>query len=671
MKKLIATVFWVTAVFVGYAQSLTLLGTVVDEKDKPIKGVTVYVKETGKNEIFTNSEGKFKLLVSDTAKQKTIVFFFSGYKKQEYPINSKEKNIRIVMKERVDVLEKEENIDSRGGGTGAGKSIKKSAVRKTISFSAPEIVSESSSKVSDVSVETDDKIGVPVPVRAERPTIIEVESTAMESRVSADKTRTMSGVTVIALDEIRESKAFDNINAGTLTSGEVNDFAKWHLWGDILKNKFQQYTNMWHFYPLRRYIAQLTNKAGMPLANAQVTLKNKNGDIFWQAKTDNTGKAELWFDFFKSETKTNTSDLKLVFEYEGKTTEITKITPFEQGINAAQLNVACKKRNKVDIFFMVDATGSMSDEIRYLQVELNDIIKKIHEQQSELQLRVGSLVYRDHGDEFLTRKSSLNSDINETLDFLRKQSAGGGGDYPEAVDVALYHSIASEDWDNEALARILFIVLDAPSHTNPENIALLESQLRLAAEMGIRIVPIACSDIQKDGEYLMRTFALATNGTYLFLTDHSGVGNAHIEPTTDKYEVEKLNDAIVRVVKQYTKIPNCDNSAWVEESKNTEPSDKFVPNPYDEQAEKDADKLTAADVIKIYPNPCSDVLKVEIKQSDVADIYLVDMTGKTLYGFKSPAKNIIDINVNTLSTGVYFVKAFYKGRWFSEKFVKN
>ncbi|MCL2040879.1 MAG: carboxypeptidase regulatory-like domain-containing protein [Bacteroidales bacterium] len=412
------------------------------------------------------------------------------------------------------------------------------------------------------------------------------------------------------------SSGRNNIKSGTLTSGEVNDFAKWHLWNNVLNSDFQLYTELWGFFPVHRYIAQLTNKRGMPLANAQVTLQNSNGEVLWRAKTDNTGKAELWIDFFKSETKTDMINLKIVFEYEGQTAEIANVTPFKRGINTAQIDVSCHERNKVDIFFMVDATGSMGDEIRYLQVELEDIIRKIHKQQSELQLRVGALVYRDHGDEYLTRKSSLNSDINETLDFLRKQSANGGGDYPEAVDVALYESVTGEDWDDDALARILFIVLDAPSHTNPEVLERLESQLRLAAKKGIRIVPIACSDIKKDGEYLMRTFALATNGTYLFLTDDSGVGNAHIKPSTDKYDVEKLNDAMVRVVKQYTKMPDCNNPKWAKQNKNAEPSDKFVPNPYDEKAEEDSDKLTASDIIKVYPNPCRDILKIELKKSE-------------------------------------------------------
>jgi hypothetical protein len=118
-------------------------------------------------------------------------------------------------------------------------------------------------------------------------------------------------------------------------------------------------------------------------------------------------------------------------------------------------------------------------------------------------------------------------------------------------------------------------------------------------------------------------------------------------------------------------MPDCNNSKWAEENKNTEPSDKFVPNPYDEKGEKDTNKWTVSDIIKVYPNPCRDILKVEVKQSEVKDIYLVDMTGKTLYGINSPTQNIIDIDVNRLSTGIYFVKVFYKGRWYSEKFVKQ
>ena len=672
MKKLITTVILAGSMFVGYAQSFTLRGTVMDEENKPLKGVTVYVKETGKNEIFTNADGHFRMLLGDTAKQKTIVFALPSYKSVEYPVNLNENDIRIVLTKGEEIPESASDRDTR---------IRGSATATEAGITTLEIVTDEVVVEAEYSTREERETTTSVTRKVERDAV-ELEGTLfmrVEDDRRVERSESVSLSTAVVADrEIAESETppayphQSNIQAGLLTSGEVNDFAKWHLWGDILQNDFRQFTDRWHFFPIHRYIAQLTNKQGMPLSNALVTLKAGNGEILWQAKTDNTGKAELWIDFFKSgDQKTDVTNLKMVFEYEGKNTELTSVTPFEQGINTAQIETACKERNRVDMFFMVDATGSMGDEIRYLQAELDDIIRKIYEQHPELQLRVGSLVYRDHGDTYLTRKSSLSSDINETLEFLQAQSAGGGGDYPEAVDIALEQSILNEEWDDDALARILFIVLDAPSHTNPEALARLQSQLRLAAKMGIRIVPIACSDIQKDGEYLMRTFALATNGTYLFLTDHSGIGNPHLEPTTDQYEVEKFNDALVRIIKQYTKMPDCNNPEWAEENKNAEPSDKFVPNPYDEQRGRDAERLTVSDIIILYPNPCSDILRIDIKKSDVKDVYIVDMTGKTLYGVNTPARTVVEIDVSRLSTSVYFVKAFYNGRWYTEKFIKR
>ncbi|MEF9479208.1 hypothetical protein OWR28_17025 [Chryseobacterium sp. 1B4] len=55
----------------------------------------------------------------------------------------------------------------------------------------------------------------------------------------------------------------------------------------------------------------------------------------------------------------------------------------------------------------------------------------------------------------------------------------------------------------------------------------------------------------------MRTFALLTNGTYTFLTDDSGIGNSHIKPTIDSYEVEKLNDLLLRLILQRAVFPEC------------------------------------------------------------------------------------------------------------------
>ena len=39
-------------------------------------------------------------------------------------------------------------------------------------------------------------------------------------------------------------------------------------------------------------------------------------------------------------------------------------------------------------------------------------------------------------------------------------------------------------------------------------------------------------------------------GNYVFITNHSGIGNDHLEPTVGDYEVEFLNDLMVRLINE-------------------------------------------------------------------------------------------------------------------------
>ncbi|NDW08188.1 carboxypeptidase-like regulatory domain-containing protein [Dysgonomonas sp. 520] len=624
MKRFVSLCLLLASVLALHAQSFTLKGRIVDTTEYPYIGVSVTIKGTTIGTV-SDLNGNFSLDIPDLKTNNIVVFSYIGCKTQEYKVDGKTNNITIVLQEDSHTLDETVVM---------GHAISK---KKTITGSVAKI---SADKFAEMSA-----------------------SVAMESS-SSDY---FIGDGIADYREYHDSD-FSGINSGTLTAGELSDFAKWDQWENILTKDFKTYLNKWKYRPLDRYMAQLTNRQGMPVVNAEVSLQNEFGTVLWKTRTDNTGKAELWADLFTLEKETSTENLKLVFDYDGKKTELTRIIPFTQGINTTKIDADCNIRNGIDIFFVVDATGSMGDEIRYLQVELNDIIKRVKEQQSDFQLRMGSLVYRDKGDEYLVRKSSLDADIDNTINFLKGQRADGGGDYPEAVDEAMYEAIANENWNDDALARIAFLVLDAPAHDDATSIARIAEQTRLAAEKGIRLVPIVCSGMQKDGEYLMRCLALATNGTYIFLTDDSGVGGSHIKPTTDKWDVEKLNDAIVRVIKQYTQMPDCKNSKWDKALKKEEASDKHVPNPYDESPEEDVSALTSSDIMKVYPNPCSNVLKVEFKK-EAQDLYFVDMAGKSLLRMKPKEGEIIEADIRHLSSGVYFVKAYYKGKWFAEKVI--
>ena len=185
-----------------------------------------------------------------------------------------------------------------------------------------------------------------------------------------------------------------------------------------------------------------------------------------------------------------------------------------------------------------------------LQKELENVIKRVQTDSSNIPVRLSVNFYRDITDEYVVRPYDFSTDINSQLAYLNKEYASGGGDYEEAVEQALASCVNDHDWNEDSI-KLMFLVLDAPPHNTSEIKESLINTLTKASEMGIRIIPVASSGIDKDTEFLLRAFAMTTGGTYTFLTDDSGVGLSHIEPTVGKYEVEHLNDLLVRIIEEY------------------------------------------------------------------------------------------------------------------------
>ena len=204
-----------------------------------------------------------------------------------------------------------------------------------------------------------------------------------------------------------------------------------------------------------------------------------------------------------------------------------------------------------EICFVVDATGSMGDELNYVQAELLDVLQRVSSDNQSLSFRSSSVFYRDEGDAYVTRTSGFTSNHATTTEFIKAQSAGGGGDFPEAVHTALEKSIQELQWSSSAKSRILFLLLDAPPHKNSQVSQSIQTTIKQAAEKGIKAIPITASGIDKETEFLMRYFGQVTNGTYVFVTGHSGIGNEHLIPSVGEYQVEYLNNLIVRLINKY------------------------------------------------------------------------------------------------------------------------
>ncbi|MBK8444725.1 MAG: VWA domain-containing protein [Sphingobacteriales bacterium] len=457
---------------------------------------------------------------------------------------------------------------------------------------------------------------------------------------------------------LRQDAADTNLQ-GKLTAGEVNDFGKWELWKDLTEGELAQFQQIWHCLPTQRFTVQVSNSEGWALSDVPVELLDENKVVLWSSRSDNTGKAELWANLFLDHATQNPDKLQ-VRVGKGKNEKILKkIKPFQQGINMVELPKAdCHAADSLDIVIVLDVTGSMGDELRYLQKELSEVTAQIKSRQNDLYIRTGIVLYQDEGDLFVTKYSDLNENIDVSTDFLQKTRFGGGGDTPEALDVALETAVEKLSWSEAARARLAFVITDAPAHQDAATLQRLHNALAAAAHKGIRIVPMACSGIDKSGEYLLRSMALACNGTYTFLTDDSGIGNAHIKPSTDHYEVETATDLLVRVIQQYSSAPACDTPPPPQKS---QPEAVTIAVPVMNKTA--ADSLSQQEteqpsllLLSCYPNPTYGALTITTTSGSVGGmLYVADMNGKLLARYDMSEQTTIDIDLSPFPAGIYLI----------------
>lgn len=354
-----------------------------------------------------------------------------------------------------------------------------------------------------------------------------------------------------------DSEDNGNSQAGVVTAGEWNDLDNWGFWNALMsgqnENKFYEYLNYWSLYTNDRFAVTVVDDAGNPVCGAKVELFVDEADKpEWTAISDNKGSAELWFNIHTS------IDIEIERTFTAAVNGVKWNEPLRPTYNFAEevnMNTLVSEQvatsKSADIAFIVDATGSMFDEIDFLKDDLLNIIQRASSG-SSTELRTGALFYRDEGDDYVTKVEDFNKNPENTLKFIKKQQAQGGGDYPEAVHTALEKALQDMSWEEGNHARLAFLLLDAPPHHKQDVIASLQKTIELYAANGIKIIPIAASGVDKNTEFILRLMAIFTDGTYTFITNHSGVGNDHIEPTIGEYQVEQLNDLIVRLIEEYT-----------------------------------------------------------------------------------------------------------------------
>ena len=344
---------------------------------------------------------------------------------------------------------------------------------------------------------------------------------------------------------------------GVITAGEWNDLDNWAFWSHLMTTKSDEQTTgysdtpeYWRFWTDRRVAVSVKSAEGNPLPGVKVSLSDGGKEI-WSAVTDVLGRADCWVGLHDPSSQQGTLSISLNGTAMSGSPAVTTWQDEELAMNEYTFS-ASAPQNSADILFIVDATGSMSDELEFLKADLLNILQRAQKTELPISIRTGALFYRDEDDDYLTRESPFTTDFTKTINFIKKQYADGGGDWPEAVHTALNKSLQSFDWNTSARARLAFILLDAPPHQDQQGVVeSVNKSIDKYASMGIKLIPVASSGIDKPTEFLLRMMAIVTEGTYVFITDDSGIGNDHIEPTVGEFKVELLNDLMVRLIQKY------------------------------------------------------------------------------------------------------------------------
>lgn len=362
---------------------------------------------------------------------------------------------------------------------------------------------------------------------------------AMADRAEAAPPQGAGGAEVAALQRQRDP--------GPVTAGVVDDNADF---AEYLA--FRARTPVAHrALDIReRYLLQLRDGQGRAVADAEVLVRSPQGQAAW-ARTDSAGKVWLHPDAFDARQSR-------VYEVTARRHGVESRGYLQRGRKSAlELRLdagAPQERARLDLVFLVDATGSMGDEIGKLKASLRSIADEVAGLPSRPDLCFALVAYRDQGDAFVLRSHDFTNDLGAFQRVLDRLQADGGGDYPEAMNEALHETVHRLAWRGDGATRMVLLLADAPPHLDDGG-PQYDQDLQAALGKGIKVFSVGASGLDKQGEYIQRQIAQYTGGRFVFLTyadaerPASGPGRETVHDVRN-YSVQTLDRLIVRLVRE-------------------------------------------------------------------------------------------------------------------------
>lgn len=301
-----------------------------------------------------------------------------------------------------------------------------------------------------------------------------------------------------------------------------------------------------------RYLLEVTDAQGDPVHDAEVAIQRPGlaQPVMW-ARTDTAGRVWLHPRAFLPQGVQGDRTLGIAVRKNGVQGRALLQRGQASAVQVRLGQAVAAQRPRLDLVFMVDATGSMGDEIAKLKTSMLAMAQQIAQLPLQPDLCWGLVAYRDRGDAFLTRTQDFTDDLRGFQQVLGQLQANGGGDTPEALNEALHEVVHGLSWRRDA-ARMVVLVADAPPHLDyggPQ----YDTDMQAALAKGIKLFAVGASGLDPVGEYIYRQMAQYTAGRFVFLTYRDAADPASgpgTQTTHDvkQYSVQTLDRLVVKLV---------------------------------------------------------------------------------------------------------------------------
>ncbi len=397
--------------------------------------------------------------------------------------------------------------------------------------------------------EIDDEM---VKLQRELEKLEEMEQTATRPKRTEEKSLSeykKETAKVTAAKRLKRIPQIELVKAGSHDDNE--EFTYYQKY--CTENHFMELNSTWNIN--ERYVIKVIDINNKTVPFADVAIKDENNKPVFSAQTLASGETILFPFMDLPDCYCDISSYSVCVD--GNTNY-----PIPQSSESMILIKLDTLRNfpakvPIQVCFLLDATGSMDDEISALKDVVFSTHNRLITHPSRPEVSFATVAYRDREDNFLTKAYNFTKSIDTFQIELESIKAGGGGDYPEDLDEGLRYAIEELSW-NENTLKFIFLIGDAPPHLNYYSEKDYMWSMRKAREQGIMICPIGASGLQPIGEFIYRQIGVTTNGQFIFLHygesgESKGSGTIS-DPgkvshhTGSNYNVKRLDDIIVNII---------------------------------------------------------------------------------------------------------------------------